>query len=237
MKLTATLGVIAALGVTLATALVIRQRWFKPTPKDYRSHPAFTRATETPGLPNVLIIGDSISIGYTSGVRAALANEANVFRVPANAGATDAGLRQMRGWLGGRRWSVVVFNFGLHDLRRDLRRDRPGEVQVERETYAANLRAILEILQPTGARLLWATTTPVPAGTKEWHAGDERAYNELASAIMRSAGVTVVDLHTAVLSRLTELQFPQDVHFNPKGDAFLAGEIVDALRPLLPNRP
>ena len=40
---------------------------------------------DTPGLPRVLLIGDSISIGYTLPVRRLLAGKANVHRIAVNA--------------------------------------------------------------------------------------------------------------------------------------------------------
>ena len=73
-----------------------------------------------PALPDVLIIGDSISIGYTPYVRTALANYANVHRVPENGMNSDTGLTMVTegGWLSNcRRYKVIVCNWGLHDLQ------------------------------------------------------------------------------------------------------------------------
>ena len=46
--------------------------------------PAFATVVDDPALPRVLLIGDSISIGYTVPVRKALAAQANVHRIPEN---------------------------------------------------------------------------------------------------------------------------------------------------------
>src|SRR4051812_24097410 len=56
--------------------------------------------TVDPQLPNVLLIGDSISIGYTRAVRAKLPGKANVFRpmsgkAPNNFGDTRVGLHKI----------------------------------------------------------------------------------------------------------------------------------------------
>jgi hypothetical protein len=72
---------------------------------------------EVPGLPRVLLIGDSISIGYTLPVRELLKGKANVHRIPQNGGATDVGLEKMASWLGDGKWDVIHFNFGLHDAK------------------------------------------------------------------------------------------------------------------------
>jgi len=70
---------------------------------------------DDPKLPRVLLIGDSVSRGYTQAVRRALAGKANVHRAPANCGPTATGLKKMDVWLGDGKWDVIHFNFGIHD--------------------------------------------------------------------------------------------------------------------------
>lgn len=60
-----------------------------------------------PSLPNVLIIGDSISIGYTEVVRAKLAGKANVIHNLGNAQGTKLGLEKLKEWLGDMKWDVI----------------------------------------------------------------------------------------------------------------------------------
>ena len=52
----------------------------------------FTTVTDDPDLPRVLLIGDSISIGYTLPAREALKGKANLHRIPTNGGPTTKGL-------------------------------------------------------------------------------------------------------------------------------------------------
>ena len=63
--------------------------------------------TDEPGLPRVLLIGDSISMGYTLPVRKLLDGTANVHRIPQNGGATEVGLEKMSSWLGDGKWDVL----------------------------------------------------------------------------------------------------------------------------------
>lgn len=74
---------------------------------------------DDPALPRVLLIGDSVSRGYTQAVRKALAGRANVHRAPANCGPTASGIKNIDAWLasapGGGKWDVIHFNFGIHD--------------------------------------------------------------------------------------------------------------------------
>src|SRR5215470_12616323 len=63
-------------------------------------NPAYRKIEDVPGLPRVLLIGDSISIGYTEPVRTELAGKANVHRIPANGSSTAVGLKNVESWLG-----------------------------------------------------------------------------------------------------------------------------------------
>ncbi|MEM7700243.1 MAG: SGNH/GDSL hydrolase family protein, partial [Verrucomicrobiota bacterium] len=89
--------------------------------KAKRPNPAMVPVEDIPGLPRVLLIGDSISIGYTLPTREALAGIANVHRPRANCGPTTSGLANLAEWLktGGeeKNWDVIHFNWGLHDLK------------------------------------------------------------------------------------------------------------------------
>src|SRR5882757_11342750 len=78
---------------------------------------AMAEITDDPKLPRVLLIGDSISIGYTLDTRELLAGKANVHRIPTNGGPTTSGLANLDAWLGEGKWDVIHFNWGLHDLK------------------------------------------------------------------------------------------------------------------------
>ena len=76
-------------------------------------NPAYAEIDDTPGLPRVLLIGDSISVGYTLPTRELLDGIANVHRLPENGGPTIRGLEKLESWLGECEWDVIHFNFGL----------------------------------------------------------------------------------------------------------------------------
>ena len=73
--------------------------------------------TDDPKLPRVLLIGDSISIGYTLPTREFLKGKANLHRIPTNGGPTTRGLASIDAWIGESKWDVIHFNWGLHDLK------------------------------------------------------------------------------------------------------------------------
>ncbi|MGC9318533.1 MAG: SGNH/GDSL hydrolase family protein, partial [Armatimonadota bacterium] len=74
--------------------------------------PPFQPIEDDPELPRVLLIGDSISVGYTLPVRSILEGTANVHRIPENGGPTARGLERIEDWLGDERWDVIHFNWG-----------------------------------------------------------------------------------------------------------------------------
>lgn len=196
-----------------------------------------------PNLPNVLIIGDSISIGYTAPTIEALSGEANVRRIKANSGTTLNGLRYLDSWLGTTRWDVIHFNFGLHDLcyrhpesKLYGNRDKVnGTQEVPIDAYARNLEQIVARLKATGAELVWATTTVVPEGEAGRYAGDELRYNAAAEIIMKKHGVAINDLHALSASFIGQHSGPGDVHFNKQGSARLAEQVVSSIRAALPR--
>ena len=75
-----------------------------------KPNPAFVEIQDDPALPRVLLIGDSISIGYTLPTRALLAGKANVHRILTNGGPTPNGLEHLTEWLGSGKWDVIHFN-------------------------------------------------------------------------------------------------------------------------------
>lgn len=184
-------------------------------------------------LPRVLIIGDSISMGYTKPVQTLLADVADVQRIPENGGPTINGLAHMDQWLATGKWDVIHFNFGLHDLK--IMPD--GKHQVEVEQYAANLKIIVQRLQGTSAKLIWATTTPVPAGklTPPRIPGDVAIYNAAALPVMEANHVAIDDLYAFALPRLAEIQQPENVHYIEAGYEALAKQVAGSIRKWLPH--
>lgn len=203
--------------------------------------PVLAAITDTPGLPRVLLIGDSISMGYTLPVRARIAGRANVHRPPVNCGDTARGVASLDQWLGSGRWDVIHFNFGLHDLKYldakgQLAAPDQGRQVHAPAQYEANLRKIVARLQRTGARLIFATTTPVPPGSQGRVADDAARYNEVAGRVMRELGVAINDLHAVAASDLAKLQRPANVHFTDAGSERLADAVAARITALLPAR-
>lgn len=194
-------------------------------------NPVLSPIEDVAGLPRVLLIGDSISMGYTLPVRKLLAGRANVHRIPTNGGPTKNGVARLESWLGAGRWDVIHFNHGIHDLR--FMDD--GKRQVGPADYEANLRTIVARLKATGAKLIWATITPIPDGelNPPRRFGPVAEYNAIAARIMRENGIRINDLNAHVTPRFTELQTPRDLHYRPAGYEFLAEKVAAEIRAVL----
>jgi len=197
--------------------------------------------TPDPELPNVLILGDSISIGYTLEVRKSLEGKANVYRPttaqdnkPQNCGGTINGVKNIDQWLGNTKWAIIHFNWGLHDLKHvkkpgtNIHSNNPKDpTQTTVEAYTQNLEIITKKLKATGAQLIFATTTPVAPKTKNPLRKPEYPprYNAAAVAIMNSHGIRINDLHSYCMPNLKKWQQHRDVHFKHTGSKALADQI------------
>ena len=192
-----------------------------------------TPIEDVAGLPRVLLIGDSISIGYTLPTRELLKGKVNLHRIPTNGGPTIKGLQYIESWLGEKKWDVIHFNWGLHDLKHMgpngenlFPKEKGGKVQVSLEDYEKNLDRLVLRLKKTGARLIWRNTTPVPPGSKGRYVGDSIRYNAAAERVMIRHGVPTHDLFTMSRERMKEIMLPANVHYTKDGSKALAESVA-----------
>jgi lysophospholipase L1-like esterase len=194
-------------------------------------NPTMQPLQDVAGLPRVLLIGDSISIGYTLPTRKLLEGKANVHRIPTNGGPTKNGIANLKKWLGDGKWDVIHFNWGIHDLK--FMPD--GKRQVEAADYEANLRSLVATLKTTGAKLIWASTTPIPEGelNPQRKFGQVPEYNGIAAKVMTANGVTLNDLNGWMTPRFEELHKPKDLHYTEAGSEHLARKVAEAITQVL----
>jgi len=211
--------------------------------------PNWMRAMSTADLPNVLIIGDSISIGYTPFVKKDLEGIANVSRPlfengkNENCQGTTYGLHHIDKWIGMKKWDLIHFNFGLHDLKHvdsvtGKNSDNPKDpYQADRKEYKKNLSEIVKKLKDTDAILIFATTTPYPDNLKGSmrDPGLSKKYNKVAIKVMKKNNILINDLYGFVLPKMEELQIPQNVHFTETGSETIGKEVTQFIRNQLNN--
>lgn len=193
-------------------------------------------------LPKVLIIGDSISIGYTPYVKELLKNQAAVEHNEGNAQHTGRGLERVDLWLGETKWDVIHFNWGLWDLcyrhpesKVYGNRDKVhGKITSTLDQYQKNLDKLVMRLKKSGAKLIWAHTTVVPEKEAGRFVGDDQRYNEVAEKIMKTHGVTINDLYTLTKNFSADLFVkPGDVHYTEEGYKKIAAHVAQRIQIIL----
>jgi len=206
-----------------------------------KPNPAMVKVEDVAGLPRVLLIGDSISIGYTVPVRTMLEGKANIHRPLTNCGPTTTGVAKINTWLGDGKWDVIHFNWGLHDLKymgpkgQNLADPKASDShqQVPPAEYETNLRKLVARLQKTEAKLIWRSTTPVPEGCQGRVVGDSVKYNAIAAKIMAEHNIPIDDQYTYCMTCKDKIQRPANVHFTEEGSKQLAAQTVAAIQKAL----
>jgi lysophospholipase L1-like esterase len=223
------------------------EAWYQLVGEKFAGRPEFVFVENDPKLPNVLIYGDSISIGYTEPVRDSLQGQANVYRLYCNGGDSASFIPKMNKmhatmrkealdepWTF--RWDVIHFNVGLHDLKyiSNGKLDKKNGEQVSSvDTYQQNLRDIIAFLGEFApdVKLVFATTTPVPEGEPGRLAGDAQKYNQVALEVMKEyPEIEINDLFTFTKPNQPEWWTkPGNVHFNDVGKSAQGDEVARIL--------
>lgn len=180
-----------------------------------------------PDKAKILIIGDSISIGYTAFVKEELAGKAEVFHNLGNAQHTGTGLKKIEEWIGDGKWDIIQFNWGLWDLcyrhpdsKVQGNRDKVnGDITLELEDYRTNLESIvLKLKEKSNAKLIFVTTTYVPENEAGRFQEDAIKYNAVAKAIMKKHSIMINDIYEE--SKQVHKDFGKgndDVHYTEEG--------------------
>ena len=181
----------------------------------------------TKDKPRILIIGDSISIGYTPFTRENLTEKATIFHNSGNAQHSGTGLKKIDDWIGNEKWDIVQFNWGLWDLcyrhpdsKVQGNRDKEnGKITYTIDEYASNLDSIVTILKTkTEAKLIFITTTYVPEDEAGRFKNDAIRYNNAAKKIMKKHSIIVNDIYEQSIPIHQKFgKGLDDVHYSNQG--------------------
>jgi hypothetical protein len=219
-----------------------------------------TRAQKQADLPRVLIIGDSVYSNHARPVGAALKGKASVVIAAApkdtvlNSLTAIEHLDHLLGRIdrNGKpvpednwpTWDLIHINVGLGDLIHrvpDMKSFRVlpihagGVVAIEPKQYEKNLDVLIGKLKATGAKVVWASTTPIRySRSNVFKLGSEIEYNKIADRVMKKHGVTTNDMY-AYAKSIMNMDKPaghgaDPFHFDKKPiHAAIVQTIVDAL--------
>jgi len=171
-------------------------------------------------LPNVLLVGDSISRNYFPEVTRNLRGIANVYLMASSICIGDPRLPEELisfAKMEGVQFRVVHFNNGMHGWDYSEAEYKAG--------FPAYLAALHQIAPD--AAFIWATTTPV---RKEKEPGPTNARIDARNAIAVTFlhGITVDDQH-ALMAKHADL-YRDDVHFNDDGSNIAGDAAADTIR-------
>jgi len=172
--------------------------------------------------PRILIIGDSISIGYFPFVKKTLESEAEIIHNPGNAENTTTGLDSIQKWLG-----IESKAYGRRDKINGVQDNSP-------EDYSKKLEKLVVLLNQTKAKLIFVTTTAVPEEEPGRNVKDVELYNSIARKIMKKYKVAVNDLYKPSIAIHKEYGLGNnDVHYNKEGYEKLSGYVSRYLKKYL----
>lgn len=180
-------------------------------------------------LPNVLLLGDSITRGYYEPVEDLLAGKANVYLFATSAAVgADMLLEQIRAYrrMVGIRFEVVHLNSGMHG--------RTYSEAQYRAQYPKFLATVTH--QWPGARCIVATTTPVRVDSAD---GPPNARivvrNAIAVEDAAKSGCRVDDQHALMLPH--QDLHDGNLHYTAAGSRMQAEQVAATVLQMLPRSP
>ena len=202
-------------------------------------------------LPKVLIFGDSICGGYGDNLIKLLDGKAEVVKLGAvatyrineqafwhstgkakaldfgSAKACIADFERFERHLSENQYDVIHFNFGLNDIFRG----RKGAWHNPVDQYEKDLAKIVALLKTTGAKVIWASTTPIPMNDPYRPEGDELIYNAAAEKVMKKNSIPIDDLHSVVThwGGYAEWKTGDNVHFSGAVYSKLAEQVAEKI--------
>ena len=190
-------------------------------------------------MKKVLLLGDSIRIGYQNDVKELLAGEYEVLCPEDNGRFAAYTLWQANQMF---KWNpdieLVHFNNGYWDMNIEA---PMTEAIHPVEEYVSFLRRIVALCRQCGAKVVFATTVPIlEAGAAEDNTGAEgtinysnewvKEYNAAATALMQELEVPVNDLYALCMEDARRYKCEDLLHLSPEGSRRCAGQVAEYVR-------
>lgn len=191
-------------------------------------------------MKKVVLLGDSIKSWYTLPVAELLKDKCEVLYIPKDNGRfTYYSVRQLMEiiWEHGEQIDLVHFNCGYWDMTIMPILNEP---MLTVDEYLNGLKKIIKLSRAAGAKLIFATTTPLPAsGTAEDNTGtgssfvfeQERVkvYNDAAIKLMEEENIPINDLYAVCKQHERYYKCEDNLHHTPEGNMVLAQHVANAI--------
>lgn len=173
----------------------------------------------------VLLLGDSLRMGYQSVVSRLLMSEATVCGPAENGRWAGYTLNSLRFWIDGMPTpDVVHWNCGLWDLGDDYNLGRPFSLPEEFISALERTIAVIHKLFPN-AKLIMATIMP----TDNPDSGDIESYNEIIKEVAFKHDIPVDDLFPVVKENV-KLIGPDHIHLTKEGYEIVGGKVASVIK-------
>lgn len=178
-------------------------------------------------LPRALILAGTVYREPARNVAKELKGRVEVVFPEIQAGevrSTSWALANLDEVLGEGKWDLIYFNFGLGDLVyrapgmkafRVMAKEAGGVRATTPQQYEKNLQKIVKRLKATGAKLVWANTTPLRSTPNDiFDLGSEIDYNAIAARVMTEQRVPINNTHDYV-RKLIDMKRPAPHGWDP----------------------
>lgn len=179
-------------------------------------------------MKKVMLLGDSIRLGYQPFVQDGLQEEAEVVGPEENGRFSKYTLWGVNLWLDQLgKPDIVHWNNGLWDLHHEF---PMVEALTSLAEYLENLTRIINELERTGATIIFATTTPIHPSGKGRSNAEIDYYNQAAVKLMRSRNIEINDLNRLVKEDLQDHICDDLLHLTEEGYRKCAAQTIAAIR-------
>jgi len=186
-------------------------------------------------MKKILLLGDSIRLGYDNYVKESMKNVAEVYFPEENCAYTVNILRKLHAWadeLGLYEADAVHFNVGLWDTVRIY----GDECIIRPEVYRDNLERIIKrinFLFPN-AKIIFATSTPCIekgfiADFEMRYNKDIVKYNQIACEVMEKYGATVNDLYSLLEDKPESYHSDQTHYYTPEATVLIGDQVTNVI--------
>lgn len=176
----------------------------------------------------VMLLGDSLRMGYQPVVSELLSGKATVSGPSENGRWAGYTLNSLRFWINGMPTpDVIHWNCGLWDLGDDYGLGRPFSLPEEFESALERTITVVEKLFPK-AKLIMATIMP----TDNPDSSDIEGYNEIIKKVASRRNIQVNDLFPLVKENISIIG-PDHIHFTKEGFELVGKRVADVIEKAL----